>query len=605
MKLRDKTILNICDENKLPITISTNVVEERNSKNKMRATSEMIAKALIATLGPYGSSTIIQDREGRHFATKDGYDLMNRIEFDDAVARTILDLFRTTASNQVFTVGDGSTSAIVVANALFQTLTDEQQLDHFKKIAPKDIVDILNDLSELVEEELKKLAIPVSEDMHELDIIAAIANNNDFDVGKLVGEIYRKIGQYGFISMDITEKKEKDTYEIKSGIEWNRGYVDPIFPKMAGSEKIILDNPRVIICNSTLTYDDLETGLIPLMKQAFSAQENTQLLIVANDYDADVINFLRNNRTKHLAASSTKTVEMDFVAVDIDQVTKESRNKLEDLAIICGCKVWDKLFTKNAEFYLPDTAYVGKAGKVIITPKTTQVIRSDDLSDSVKKIIETKVKEFDTELKKLSSIEVPTREEDEKLYELRMRKSRLTSSTAVLYVGGKTMAERMTRQRLIEDAIFACKSAVEYGYIPGGNICIPKILKEKKEGFASVLGRKYTYLPVEHVCTFFGQFIDTIAEAFLESYRAVLNNSYISEEETEEIIKECLEHRKFYNLKLHEYEDWDKTKVINSVETDIQILRSCISIISILSTSNQFITLGFDMSGQIRSQNKG
>lgn len=84
-----------------------------------------------------------------------------------------------------------------------------------------------------------------------------------------------------------------------------------------------------------------------------------------------------------------------------------------------------------------------------------------------------------------------------------MRKSRLTSSSAVLHVGGKTMAERMTRQRLIEDAIFACKSAIEHGYIPGGNICIPKILKEKKEAFGSVLGAKYTYLPIEHIRTFF------------------------------------------------------------------------------------------------------
>ena len=124
MKLRNKTNLEICDENQLKISIATNVVEENNTKNKMRATSNLIAKALIATLGPYGSSTIIQDREGKHFATKVGYDLMNRMEFDDAVARTILDLFRTTASNQVFTVGDGSTSAIVVANSLFQALTD-------------------------------------------------------------------------------------------------------------------------------------------------------------------------------------------------------------------------------------------------------------------------------------------------------------------------------------------------------------------------------------------------------------------------------------------------------------------------------------------------
>lgn len=259
----------------------------------------------------------------------------------------------------------------------------------------------------MVEDELKKMATPISEDMHELDIIAAIANNNDFDVGKLIGDIYRKIGQYGFISMDVLEKQEKDTYEIKSGVEWNRGYIDPIFPKMAGDEKIIYENPRVILCNSTLTYDDLETGLIPLMKAALGTQEKAQLVIVANDFDADVVQFLKNNRTKHL---STKMAEMDFVAVDIDQVTKESRNKIQDLAILCGCKVWDKFFTKPAEFYTAPNDYIGKAARAIITPKTTQIIKADDVSEAIKKNIESKVKEFETELKKFDSIETPTRE---------------------------------------------------------------------------------------------------------------------------------------------------------------------------------------------------
>lgn len=598
MKLRDKTNLEICDENKLKISISTNVVEEENTKNKMRATSNLIAKALIATLGPYGSSTIIQDREGKHFATKDGYDLMNRMDFDDAVARTILDLFRTTASNQVFTVGDGSTSAIVVANALFQALTDKEQLEYFFKIAPKDILDILNDLSELIENELKKLVKPVSEDMSELDIIAAVANNNDMTVGKLIGDIYRKIGQYGFISMDVVDKQDKDTFEIKSGVEWKRGYIDSIFARVHGDEKIIFDeNPRIILSNSTITYDDLETGLIPLMKAAMSKQENTQLIIVANDFDANAVQFLKNNRTKHL---SQKIKEMNFVAVDIDQVTKESRNKLEDLAILCGCKIWDKMFTKPAEIIARPDDFIGMAEKAVITPKTTQIIKSDNVSDSVKKAISSKVKEIDEELKKLSNIEVPNREEDMKIYELRQRKSRLTSSTAIFHVGGKTMAERMTRQRLIEDAIFACKSTLEHGYIPGGNICIPKVLRDKKEAFASILGAKYSYLPVENVRLFFAYFIDMLTAAFLESYKAVLSNSYMSEEVIEETIKTCLDENKFYNLKLHTFEDWDHTKVINSVETDVQILKSCISIIGILSTSNQFITLGMDLSSQIR-----
>lgn len=603
MKLRNKTNKEICEDNKLPYTILSNVVEEINAKNRMRATANLIAKALIATLGPYGSSTIIQDRDMRHFATKDGYDLMNRMSFQDEVSKTILDLLRTTASNQVLTVGDGSTSAIVVANALFQSLTDPKRREEFEKIAPKDIIDILNDISEKLEFALKEMARPVSPDMHELDVIAAIANNNDMAAGKTIAEIYRKIGADGFISMDVIDRKDKDEYEIKSGIDWQRGWADPFFEKCATNGKIeYIDKPKVFISNSVLTYDDLQIIMMPMMQEAFN-QENQQLLIVANGYDSDVITFLKNNRFKHRMFGA-KTIEMDYVAVDIDQVTKESRNTLEDLATICGCKIYDKLFTKQADFLKDLKKYIGRAQKITVTKKETQVIalESADMTPEHRKNIEGIVSDLTAKIKKLQKVEEPTREQDEELYELRRRLSRLTSSSALLHVGGKTMAERMTRQRLIEDAVLACKSALKYGYIPGGNLCIPKYLNEKCEGLADFLGTKYSYLPIEKPRVFFLYFIDMLRDSFLESYRAVLNNSYFSEDETEEVIEKCIKENLFYNLKLHKYEKWDETEVINSVDTDIQILRTCISIIGILSQSNQMMTLNFDVDSQISKE---
>ena len=535
---------------------------------------------------------------GKHFATKDGYDLMNRMNFDDDVARTILDLFRQTASNQVLSVGDGSTSAIVVANALFQSLTDPEELEHFRKIAPKDIIDILNDISDVVEAELKKIAKPISEDKHELDIIAAVANNNDYAAGKLIGDIYREIGDHGFISMDVLDKQPKDTYEVKKGIEWSRGYIDTVFANETTDGKVIYtQNPRIIISETEFTYNDLELGLIPLLKEACN-QEGAEVLIIANDFDEDVINFLKTNRTKHLRLGD-RSFPMNFTAVDIDNVTKESRAKIEDIAMLCGCRVYNKNTVKPADVIAKPSQFIGHASKVLVTAKTTQVIARDD-QESIKKTVNDFVKELNVEIKKLSALEVPSREDDERLYHLRSRAARLTGSTAILHVGGKTLTERMTRQRLVEDAIFACKSAIKHGYIPGGNICIPKVLLENKEGLASVLANKYSYLPIENKCSFFAYFIDLLAETFLESYRAVLNNSYMSEDAAEEVITKCLEENKFYNLKLHRFESWDETSVINSVNTDVEILRSCISLVGILSTSNQFMTINLDVTGQIK-----
>ena len=598
MKLREKSNLQICDENKLPFSLMTNVVEETNTKNKIRATMNIFAKALIGTLGPYGTTTIIQDREMRHFATKDGYDLMNRINFEDEVSRTILDLVRNITSNQAITVGDGTTSAVVIANALYQTLTDPSLSEEYSLLAPKDILDILNYIGADIEEGIKRTAIPVSTAMHELDKIASVSMNNDSETGPLVADIYRKIGKYGFITTDVLTKQEKDSYEVKQGIEWNRGYIDPIFALNKENKKVVYENPRVILCNDTITYDDLEPVVMPLMKEAMN-QENAQLLIVMNNFDDDVARFFKNNRTKHRAINS-KSVEMDFTVVDIEQITKTGVNNLKDMALLCNCEIFDKMMITHAEVAINPNRFIGTAGRVIVTEKTTQVIASEDKTPDHKKAIDKVIKELTNRIDKLLDVEYPTKEDDLELYELRRRASNLTSSTAIFYVGGKTLSERMTRERLIEDAIFACKSTLKYGYIPGGNLAIPKYLRVNADRIASGLAEQFYYIPVENCKEFFIDFIEMLVQTFLESYRNVLNNSYLTVEKTEEIINTCLAEDKFYNLKLHEFEDWASTNIINSVDTDIQIMKSCFSIIGILATSNQFLTLNFDASGNIR-----
>jgi len=219
MKLREKTNIEIYEENNVPYSILTNIIEEESTKNKIRATLQILSKVLSGSLGPYGATTTIQDREMKHFSTKDGYDILNRISFDDELSRTILDLVRNISSNQVSTVGDGSTSAIIVANALYSAITDLKTNPDFEKIAAKDIVDILNDIENFLEEKILNYAKPISADLNELKQIAMIASNNDELSGNLMHEIYSKVGKDGFITTEVLKKTEKDIYEIKKGIE--------------------------------------------------------------------------------------------------------------------------------------------------------------------------------------------------------------------------------------------------------------------------------------------------------------------------------------------------------------------------------------------------
>jgi chaperonin GroEL len=596
MKLRKKTNIEICEENGLKYTFLANTVEESVTKSKIRAAMQIISKTLCGTLGPYGSTTVVQDREMRHFATKDGYDVMNKISFEDEVARTVLDILRQVASNQVLNVGDGSTSAIVVSEALYSALTDPE-LQLFEKVAPKDVLDILNDIADYLEKELKTQARPISDDLHEIETVARIATNNDKETGKMIFDVYNRIGHFGFITTDVLEKKEKDTYEIKQGIEWSRGYVDDFFAYGYNNKKVIHDQePRVFLTNSALTYADLEILLSNLLGDVCGKQK-AELVIVANNFDEDVRNFFKVNRTKHMGGKVIP--EMIFTVVDIDQVTTTSVNNLDDLATMLGCEVYDKMKNKPVDYIAKPERFVGRAEKITVTGKSTQVI-GKELSSELSEIKNNKVKGFKEKLEELLSKDDLSSDDEYETYELKRRISSLTDSTAIIHVGGKSLTERMTRERLIEDAIFASKSALKYGVIPGGNIMIPKILRTYGEDLTDQLIKKYSYIQADDVKSFFYQFLDILETAFLESYANVLNNSYFSEVEVKGVIEKCMRDDKFYNLKLHIYEDIKETEVINSVDTDIQILRSVISIIGILATSNQFITLNFNVTDQIR-----
>jgi len=597
MKLRKKSNMEICEENGLTTPFFSNLVDECKTRNKIRATLQIIAKSIIGTLGPYGSTTLIQDRQMKHFASKDGYDLMNRISFDDEVARTILDIVRSITANQVLTVGDGTTSAVVIANALYSSLTDNEQIEYLKRIASKDVTDILNDLSEILEEEIKKIAVPISSDMSELHKIATVSLNNDPVAGKLIADTYKQIGKFGFITDDVIENYSKDFVEIKKGIEWKRGYIDPLYGKFhEGNKAIYVNNPRVIIFKGTVTWKMLENIVRPIVESAFN-EEGAQAIIIANEYEPDAEIFFKANRTKHTMVSSTD-VEFDYTPVDIDNIVETSRNKIEDLSLLCGCTIFDPEVNTEAEATAFPERFVGYANKVVVTETTTQIVANTP-DKALQKKIDKIVKGYTDELNKEEDKLLVSNIDDTTAYNLKRRIANLTDSIALYHVGGKTFTERQTRERLIDDAILSCKSALDYGVIPGGNIIIPSILIDEREGICDLLGKKYSYLPIESVRVFFTYFINIIKESFLESYRAVLNNSYFTEEETEEVIEKCLREKSLYNLKTHEYEPFATTSVVNSAQTDIEILKTCISIIGILAMSNQVVTLNLSIKGSI------
>ena len=594
MKLREKTNIQICEENNLKHTFLLNVVEETTTKNKIRATMELVAKILCGTLGPYGSTTITQDRQGRHLPTKDGHDLMVRVNISDEVARTIIEILRNITSAQASSVGDGTTSAIIVAASLYRAITDTENKKLFDRVAPKDVVDMLNYLENILYEFIKKEAKPISEDMKEIDMVASISTNNDKETGKLVGDLYKKIGKYGFVTTDVVDPIEKDKVEFVEGISWKRGYIEDCFSVGTKSKKIIHEMPYLFMTDKYLTQDDL-----PLLADVIGecARNDREVVIICNGADEDARTFFKKNRTKHLASN---TPELKFSVVDIDNVTATGKSTLRDLAVLTGGIIYSPLTNPqhtHPYFALHKDEFYGKAERAILSPKESQFICDPEfLTDEEKNAKDRLLADLLAELDEMEMNKEKSIEEAQRYYELKLELNTLLGNAAVFHVGGKTLTERMSRERLIDDATKACRSALENGVIYGGNLVIPKIITTNKEYLRDKLNERFGYL-VDRDLTFFEDFLNIIKETFLESYKHVLENANITEEKTLEIANKCIEESKFYNLKIREFEDMQSTEVINSADTDIQIMQTCFSIIGILATSNQFITLNPDIDG--------
>ena len=271
------------------MALRTNIVSDKELKSIMSETLQFLADTLKNTLGPYGTTTIIQDRLGNHQITKDGYSLLKKIYIEEDEAKTILDLVKKISRNLVRKVGDGSTSSIIIANSLYKSLTSI--MDKYR-IPPKDLLTLLDEMVRVVEKLIKENATPVSEDMHELEYIAAVSTNNDLDYGKLVTDIFRQIGKYGFINLEKA-KGEETYFEVTNGFELPRGWVLPCMVNKGDDKTCEFLDPKVLLCDDILTESDLPV-LVTMIQEVCGAQAKP-LVLIAKGFDNAFCTFLQLN----------------------------------------------------------------------------------------------------------------------------------------------------------------------------------------------------------------------------------------------------------------------------------------------------------------------
>ena len=548
-------------ENKFIDSTVSNIVNESEYKKISEKILSIIANSLKNSLGYYGSSTIIEDKVNGHIATKDGYTILSSLRFESPLATTIYELIKKISFNLVQTVGDGSTSSVVISQKLFEMLNNAMNDEKLLKgYAPKEIFDELKKLEEDITNEVNSKAIPITKDNFKIiRKIAEVSNNNDPKVGQNIYDIYKTIGKDGFIYLENSSDNE-DHYEYLSGLEFATGMIAEDFSNNKHKPECHFKEPFIFMCNDRLDSTDLNYMVDSIGNLV--ARHTKPVVIIAKSFSTEFVSCWIINKKQN--------PNIDICLVDFNFANKNQENIFNDIALYTNSTVYDKNFDNKDDFVRNFYKMLGSCDEISITNKTTKVIGRR----CSEKDIEERIKAIDEDINKFKELKDDSF--NGRIFQLETRKANLNSSIVKYYVGGDTELEKNNRKYLIEDSIFACKAALETGYVTGGNLMIPKCIHHM------------IFNPNE----LSGILLYIIKESFIQCYRYVLLNASFTEERVNDIIETCIENNKFYNLKTKKFENDNETSIINSAKTEIEIMKAVFSIIGILVTSNQFISKG-------------
>lgn len=553
--------------------INANILDKEYLNDVIDTTLTFLSNTLSNSLGPYGSTTIIQDRYLNHKITKDGYTILKKVFVEQEESRTIIDLVKKISRNLVRKVGDGSTSSIIVANSLYKALNSDDKLS---KISPKDLLDILNAISEVLTNEITRMATPVSDDFKELKNIATVSTNNDQEMGAIIHEVFTKIGRYGFIH---TEKSKHNTtyYDNTRGFEINRGVINPLMLKQDDNKVVEYEEAFVFMTDGFLVEDDIPF-IVDLIGNA-CLKFKRPLVLIAKGYAPQIQTLIHENIMNNK--------ELPLVAIDISTESKKSKDRFKDLAVNLGATPHLRSESEELDYEKFPLSRLGRCRRIFATETYTRFIEGE----GDEKEIKARVESIENQILELNVNETYI-EYDEEIYELRRRLACLQNSMATLYVGGATEDEKEATKDLVEDAVFACKSALQKGYVLGGNLIIPIIIENAGDEITKrvyeKLNNRFHFSNLEQVIALLLSKIDL---AFRKSFECVLYNCFLDENEAQQYVDKCISTKSIYNLKTYKFESHEDTNIINSCETDYEILNSAISIIGLLSTSNQFVKI--------------
>jgi len=421
-------------EYNLPSQIVKDLNFGDEAKNKITTGVNKLASAVKSTLGASGKCVIYEDAMGKPVITKDGVTVADSVVLYDPVENIGATLIKEASKNTVKEAGDGTTTAIVLAQSLLQNVYNNNI-----HVSTRDIKQGIKSGLEKVNKYLSEHATSVSGNM--LQSVSAISCNNDKELGAIIADAYTRVGKDGVVLMEESETDE--TYvEVVDGVQLKSSLTSPHFITDKDKQRVVLDNPRVLIVSST----------IPSIRKIQSVLEyvikNKKSLLIVAEVDQQVKSALLMNKVK----GNIKVNIIDPPGFGNDRL-----DTIEDLAILTGAKVINEELGDDLDLIQPDC--LGEVVKSVTDSRTT-VLTTGDTGD----ILVERVKDVKKKLKK--------EKQDFFKRKLEERLAMLSGSVGVIKVGANSKVELKEKKDRVEDAIYATKAALQEGIVPGGGVAL-------------------------------------------------------------------------------------------------------------------------------------
>jgi chaperonin GroEL len=499
-----------------------------------------LADAVKVTLGPKGRNVVLDKKFGSPTITKDGVTVAKEIDLKDPLENMGAQMVREVASKTSDVAGDGTTTATVLAQAIYR----EGARNVVAGANPMEIKRGIERAVDAMVEALKKQAKQVKGNM--IAQVGTISANSDETIGKIIAEAMDKVGKDGVITVEEARTLET-SLEVVEGMQFDRGYLSPYFVTDPERMEVVLENPVILIHEKKISS---MKDLLPVLEQV--ARLGRPLLIIAEDVEGEALATLVVNKLRGT---------LQAAAVKAPGFGDRRKAMLEDIATLTGGRaITEDLGIKLENIRMED---LGKAKKVTIDKDNTTIVEGGGASSG----IEGRVKQIRTQIEETTS--------DYDREKLQERLAKLVGGVAVIKVGAATETEMKEKKARVEDAMHATKAAVEEGIVPGGGVALLRslsALQGLKLGGDQQIG------------------VNIIGRAAEEPLRWIAQNAGHEGSIVIAKVKDSGEANYGFNAQSEAYEDLVKSGVIDPVKVVRSALQNAASIASLLLTTEALVS---------------